>query len=225
MPILRVSNKNVLFAHVPKCAGSSIEDTLIRNGFSLSFLDRTHLWHRDKKKCVTSSPQHFLATDLDLLFEPGFFDYKFAVVRDPVNRFLSAFNHNRRAIGNHVSINSFINKLEDHNINSNDYYGRRLDNHFVPAKRFIPNGAKIFYLEDGIELIIKSLSDDLECQFEYAGERNVSPYRLRSKDKFKEALKNMIYPKSPLENDLTNAQKNRIINLYAEDFEYFTRYS
>ena len=41
MPIFTRNGRHILFIHIPKCAGSSIENAFKMNGYSISYLDRS----------------------------------------------------------------------------------------------------------------------------------------------------------------------------------------
>ena len=79
------------FAHIPKCAGSSIEHYLENHNIKLAFLDRT--FDAASKSWNISSPQHIDGYSLSRLFPGDFFDLGFAISRDPITRFISAFKH------------------------------------------------------------------------------------------------------------------------------------
>lgn len=78
MPIFQHSTKGrVLFAHIPKTGGSSVEKWLQATGYEL---DKINYWASDKAQHATR----------EVYEEWGEFDYKFAVVRHPLTRFVSA---------------------------------------------------------------------------------------------------------------------------------------
>ena len=76
MPVYERGGRRVLFVHVPKTGGTSIEAAFRRAGFEESYRSKT----LTARGC---RPQHLTAADLVEEF-PGLpFDYVFAVVRDP----------------------------------------------------------------------------------------------------------------------------------------------
>lgn len=141
LPIFRVDKKNVYFVHVPKCGGTTVEQSLVASGFSLSFLD-LNFSMKDMNRWYNSTPQHVPEKYRRTLFSDDFFDYEFALVRDPVARFLSAFNHRRRTIGRTVSLDSFLKRLVRRVNSFDDYFGYKFDNHFLPASRFLSERQK-----------------------------------------------------------------------------------
>lgn len=217
MPIFRSGNLLIYFAHIPKCGGTSIESTLTNSGYKLSFFDHKH-WQRDDALWQRSSPQHILASDLQRLFHTDIFDYKFTIFRDPVARFLSAFNHNRHRIGRTVPLRRFIKRLEENRKNKNDYFGAYFDNHFVPASRFIPDETEIFLLDDGMGEIIKKLSERLQKKLESPSAQNRLDYdSIRSGTGRRGVIKRYVFPPSPKMEDLEESLKSRILRLYDED--------
>ena len=90
MPILK-SNKNKLtyFVHIPKCAGSSIENYVFQTNSHIAFLRRNN--ELDYKNLLNFSPQHTPAKFIEYLFDPSFFDNYFVVIRNPISRLKSAF--------------------------------------------------------------------------------------------------------------------------------------
>lgn len=218
MPILRSNNKNIFFCHIPKCAGSSVEQWLIKQGFEISFLN-TNFCEGGREHWSRSSPQHILYEDRINLFYDGFFDYEFAIIRDPVDRFLSAFSHNRKKIGYHLSLASFIRRMERNIRSSGAYFGRKFDNHFLPAVRFLSPNTKLLPFEKGIDYCLKIVSDDLELVFIQAESDNIGNYGPKSTDnKIKSFVKKYCLPKSPKRCDLPDSVIKRIVDLYAEDY-------
>ena len=151
MPIL--SNKNIIchFAHIPKCAGSSIEHYCENHNIKLAFLDRTY--DIASKSWNNSSPQHIDGSSLSRLFPNDFFDFGFAVSRDPVSRFLSAFKHQifQKKIPIDQNAISFIEKNLPELVNQIGEF----DNHFLPQTKFLIPGMRyqIFKLENGLDKV------------------------------------------------------------------------
>lgn len=222
MPLFRTADKIVLFTHVPKCAGGSIEQALHASGFTLSFYDG-QFWRDADRAWYRSSPQHLERAQLDRLFASDFFDYEFAVVRDPADRLLSAFNHQRRRIGRSVSFDRFLKRLEARSGPEGDYFSWRFDNHFMPAARFVGDGARVFRLEDRLETVLAAVSADLGVTLiPLADRHNTKSYDVaKSENALKQRLKRHLLPASPTRETLTPDQRARIRALYAEDYARF----
>ena len=64
MPFFRLRQQLIYFAHVPKCAGTSVEAYLQRRFGALAFRDQFH--YRDPgPRWTVTSPQHVTAADLE----------------------------------------------------------------------------------------------------------------------------------------------------------------
>ena len=139
MPIVRSNSGVFYFCHIPKCGGSSIENYLHNSsGVSLAFLDRSFLCEDNPlRDWCSSSPQHVTGDCVDRLFPRGFFNSSFALIREPIERYKSAFYNAKyydKFISEEVSINDFAtNELRAHCFTQG-----WLDNHFMPQMRFIP---------------------------------------------------------------------------------------
>lgn len=224
MPIFRTKNHIVFFAHIPKCGGTSIERAFINSGFQSSFLDG-RFWKREKDCWYRSSPQHITSLYLNRLFGDGFFDYEFSVVRDPLERFLSAFNHHRRRIGRHVSLDRFLFLLERRIKKSDDFFGYKFDNHFLPSSRFLRDETNVFYLEDGLEFCISSLNKNFSINLDPPEKQNSRKYDLKfSNGLVKSIVNRFFFYESPRVADLSDDQVERIKRLYEEDYKRFPRY-
>lgn len=160
MPIVRVGDKVVFFAHVPKCAGSSIEDYLALRFGPLALLDRkfspgsSRTWTRN-------SPQHISVEHLECLFPVSFFDAGFAFVRDPATRFLSAFYFHqlkRKTIDPITTPEDFLLEMLDFDEEKHGLY----DKHFRTQTIFVPRWCQVFKLEDGFAALYNWI-DDLTC--------------------------------------------------------------
>lgn len=144
MPIFRLAEKNLLFVHVPKAGGTSIERWLSAHA--------TESFHVGNKAlpdfpCV---PQHFHGAILDALFAPGFFDYSFCVVRNPYARLLSEYNYRRveaRRRERLLLAGGFAPwlRLTFRRYRASPYV---LSNHIRPQVEFPTAGCEVFRLED-----------------------------------------------------------------------------
>lgn len=151
MPIFKVAGKLCYFAHVPKCAGTSVEDYLSERFGQLAFLNRKYNANK-AGEFRTSSPQHILASDLAGFFPMGFFDHSFAVVRHPIDRVVSAFHYHRdreHNIKSKVTFKEWVKRLEDFGPKSHQQF----DNHFRPQTAFIPKKCRVFKMENGLDKV------------------------------------------------------------------------
>ncbi|MGV6848817.1 MAG: sulfotransferase family 2 domain-containing protein [Marinibacterium sp.] len=147
MPIARVAGKLIHFAHVPRCAGTSVELYLERRFGPLAFRDPAFgdgagRWSR-------TSPQHIAAADLARLFPEGFFDASFAVVRHPAARLQSVYLFQRDIegrIGRTVSFAAWLKQVAG--------APERFDNHARPMDDLVPQGATFFRFEEGLDRLV-----------------------------------------------------------------------
>ena len=155
MPVVRLTNKICHFAHIPKCGGSSIESYFDNLGASMAFIDLQFLSQPAIIPWNVSSPQHIDGVSLSRLFPNTFFDFAFAVVRNPYSRFLSAFKYQilHKQIDLKVNINDFINNDLESAATGIGIY----DNHFKSQTSFLLPGLsyEIFKLENGLNPVKK----------------------------------------------------------------------
>lgn len=219
MPLTRIGDRLIYFAHVPKCGGTSVEQAFRDLGHEWGFLAGG--WKaQGASSWVRSVPQHLPADALERLFPPGFFDYRFALVRDPVDRFLSAVNHNRQN-GNlpwWMGLGGVLRRLEARS----DHLLHRCDNHFLPACRFLPPGTEVFRLEDGMEGLCAALAREVDPGFATLpfGRANARRYNATASPSWwKARIKAAAQPRLPARAALDPATLGRIAALYAEDYE------
>ena len=154
MPIFRVSGKNILFIHIPKAGGTSVETFL--SGLSSESFRNHH--NTANLPCV---PQHFHRDLINTLFAAEFFDYSFCVTRNPYRRTLSEYNyrmqHRKRryrwlpAPGFDLWVGWTFKRYEtDPFVYSN---------HIRPQVEFPLASTRTFRLEDQISDLMSSLQD------------------------------------------------------------------
>lgn len=161
MPIYRIQGKSVLFIHVPKTGGTSVEKYLRQQGPEGLHNQGTKLVKPASGGAFSSNVplQHFHAELLQAVFAPGFFDYAFIIVRDPVERMRSAYLHSR-ALGRPEGLLSF------------DAWARLMlplasrlpylrNNHLRPQVEFECFGAEVFRFEQGIAAIMAAVAGRL----------------------------------------------------------------
>jgi hypothetical protein len=156
LPLFRSEGRNILFVHIPKAGGTSVEEWL-RQTFTVSF-HNSRVGHG--LPCV---PQHFHAELLTYLFDPGFIDFSFAVVRNPYWRLLSEYNyrmsHRRRreAIFPRPGFRRWVTSTLNRYARNPYVYS----NHIRPQSQFVFTDTEVFRLEDGLEAMRRRLAEVL----------------------------------------------------------------
>ena len=166
MPFTIIDGQGLFFAHVPKAAGTSIEDYLEARFGRLSMLDRE--WFGIGKghdgvlqRSVRTSPQHISAADAEMFLPPPPFPiHRFAFVRDPTARIVSEFKYQRRYghLKNRTIPPSFTLWFS-----AMIAAARReptvCDNHIRPQVDFVSEQTRVFHLEDGFSDFVAWLND------------------------------------------------------------------
>ncbi len=210
MPIVQTATGLVYFAHVPKCAGSAIENYLQKRFGPLAFMNRRYLAVRQKQRWTKTSPQHVTADALAQLFPDNFFAAQFAVVRHPVQRLRSVFLFQRdieEKLPLEMVFADWLATLEE------TWAARpfALDNHTRPMTDFIPENATIFPIEAGLGAVVDWLDALTQTDSE--------PRQIPQNNALKGRLKQLGKPAAEIE--ITQADIETIQRLYAADFERF----
>lgn len=153
MPIVRAGPLLVYFAHVPKCGGSAIESYLAARFGRIAMLDTRHHANTADKRWSRTSPQHISLAVCGKLFPEGFFDHSFAVVRHPVSRLISAYHFQReieQLPSARAGFSEWLQALPE--MMEEDPFV--FDNHTRPMVELVPETAKIFHLEHGLDALV-----------------------------------------------------------------------
>ncbi len=149
MPILCYENKRVFFSHIPKTGGTAVESFFAKTPASVNFWSKG--LHGKGGLRFPCSPQHFHSDVINAMFGEGFFHFKFAVVRHPIERVLSEFRMKvgpRLADGRSaISFDAWVERVLER-YDRNPYI---LDNHFRPQVEFVDGATQVFRYEDGLE--------------------------------------------------------------------------
>ena len=163
MTIFKVNSDFIYFSHIPKCAGSSIEDYFSTfPECSILFLDRD-FYNSSLRNWTKSSPQHIPGNVIERLFDNSFFTDYFAIIREPVDRFKSSFNFQKywlKNIEEEIDPNFFISEILPNNYQKQGW----CDNHFQTQISFlIPNRKyKLFLMnQEGIRKAKKYIDQNI----------------------------------------------------------------
>lgn len=154
MPIMRNGSKNVLYVHVPKTGGSSVEELFSASGYEIHLRDPSLPGSLNPlRRC---SPQHMHASSLGDRLNFGKFHLTFMTVREPLARFKS------EVVMRHPDLQ------ESWNDDVEEWAWTRLrqyqqnpfvqDNHFRPQTEFYIPGSWVFRLEDGLRAMVDALN-------------------------------------------------------------------
>ncbi|MCA8882247.1 MAG: sulfotransferase family 2 domain-containing protein [Rhodobacteraceae bacterium] len=153
MPIFKAGAKLVYYAHVPKCAGSSVNWYLSERFGDLAFSDRQHTRQPPQLRWSRSSPQHIDRASLERLFPAHFFDAVFTIVRHPVSRIVSAFHFQldvEQSIPAQTEFSDWLADIRDR-LDEDPF---AFDNHVRPMTEIVPDGAQIFHVEHGLDGLV-----------------------------------------------------------------------
>jgi len=195
--------RKLLFIHVPKAGGTSIERRLQRDGWSMSFRATGRTEEHFPLRRV--SPQHYHGELLSETLRLDAFDVIFMVVRDPLARFRSEYAHRNRDPGQ--------GKAEVVAAWTEAVLGRYqrdpyvLDNHLRPQHEFVVPNVQIYRLEDGI----KTMMTDLNERFDVGVPTDIGR-RLNS---------NVEGRLGSREVEITPELEERLMTMYAADYQIF----
>jgi hypothetical protein len=189
--------RKIIFIHIPKTAGSSIEHLLRDEGnYELDFIGVRN----------GRSTHHYMGIELKMILKelyPAY--YKFSFVRNPYDRLISEYFWCRiKDVGHkfNKTFDEFLDYVED--VIKNKKFFKPIENdHFIPQYSFLFFNNK---------LIVNNI-------FKYEDIETVVPL-IRKRLKIKTVLQHL-NKSNKNEITLTNEQKDRIYNLYKIDFQTF----
>jgi hypothetical protein len=210
MPLARVGQKLIYFAHVPKCAGMTIEHYITQRFGPIAMLYNPFAKIPTQDRWSVTSPQHMPESVRQQYVPDGFIDASFSVVRHPAARLRSVFLFQREIEHRIAQTTAFSPWLEtiaaalqgDPHI---------YDGHLRPMTEIVPDTACIFKLENGLSPVIDWLDDMAGTK---DGPRTMRPVNALAA---RMARINAAVPSLKL----TNADFDQIAGLYAADYEKF----
>ena len=177
MPVFTKGNQRVLFIHVPKTAGSSVNKLFMNNGYERSYYSESS---RDLHKGLCG-PQHMDSKLLKEELDISSFDYIFSIFRDPIDRHLSEYTWAPWGLcgQNLYTVDSFDEWCPQifQAYKLNPY---RFDNHIRPQNEFYIDGIDVYDYEHISDLTSKlcakiGLSDD-SLPYERSSRRDDQEY-------------------------------------------------
>lgn len=204
MPVFLKDGRAVLFPHVPKTGGTSVEKLFGRSGWEVRLRD-TEIGRGTLHYVRRCSPQHLHASILEQLLDATRMELVFMLVRDPISRFRSEFamRHKEEGPGDGATVDRWADRVFGKYVR-NPYI---FDNHLRPQSQFYLPGAHVFRLEDGIDTAMRQLSERYDL-----GLLPEVPHSMR---------REKVSGFSSSEVMVSPALEDRIRHMYAEDYQRF----
>lgn len=189
--------RKIIFVHIPKTAGSSIENALgllrsgHENGYGYKVIDGRQV-----------ALQHLLPDGIrKIIGEEAFSRYtKFTVCRNPYNRIVSEYHWRAcNKIGCLRSFDGFLDEVE--NVIKNNLYDN-LSDHFIPQSDFI-------YDSEGNQVVDHLFRFEKLDKVEQFLQDNFGTDKLKRLEASVPSREKIV---------LTNEQKERVYKLYERDF-------
>ncbi|MEG4644245.1 sulfotransferase family protein [Paracoccus pantotrophus] len=195
MPFIQHNGKRILFIHIPKAGGTSVESWM--KGIAPLRLFSMGIPHASR-----CTPQHYRAQDIEALLGEGFFDYAFTIVRNPYHRIESEYRMRAQLAKDSFwkGLPAFSPWVEE-NLDLQRRAKFHLDNHLRPQWEFLGKDVEVFKLEDGLAAPLAAVAERLGV-----APPQQNPHELRS---------------DPLEIEWSPADRIRVRDHYARDFETF----
>tara|TARA_R110001583_G_scaffold182521_1_gene340540 strand:- start:15269 stop:16033 length:765 start_codon:yes stop_codon:yes gene_type:complete len=169
MPVFKINNEFVYFAHVPKCGGKSVESYIRRRFGDIAFLEPLYLQRPPHARWSCTSPQHLDWESFTRLFPENWITASFGIVRHPLARVKSAFDY-QFSVAKTLNENDNITDWFASYVQNFDTEIYKYDHHLRPQSDLLPPGAQIFHLELGLDGIVSYLD---ECAGDSSGPRTI----------------------------------------------------
>lgn len=155
MPFIQHQNRNILFVHIPRTGGTTVEHWMRQHG-------ELRLFTFGVPSFSKVTPQHYRYADIAELLGDNYFDYAFTIVRNPFDRLASEYKLRAKLAADSFwgGLPKFPAWLESQleALQKNPF---TQDNHLRPQWDFVSDKVKIFKYEDGLENIFKAVATDL----------------------------------------------------------------
>ncbi|KRF16607.1 hypothetical protein ASG90_10045 [Nocardioides sp. Soil797] len=204
MPVFFKDDRSILFVHIPKTGGTTIERLFTASGWKMA-LRNTNKSNPLLFPKLRLSFQHWQASLLTELLNVSKFDLTFMMTREPIARFRSEYTmrHTKNPTGASAEVDAWAEKTL-RTYAANPYH---LDNHLRPQSEFELPGSEIYRLEDGMEAMVADLNNRFDL-----GLAEKIPHALNS-------TKRSGLSSSQVE--ISTGLEARLRELYAEDFRRY----
>lgn len=204
MPVFQKDGRSILFIHVPKTGGSTVEELFRSSGYRVLYLDGkmgpgTANYFR---KCA---PQHMNGKMLEEIFQLDRFDFTFLMARNPLARFKSRYvwsNRKSAKIDPVVGQNWVEKQFREYS--TNKFVG---GNHVRPQVDFLTPGCDVYHFENGMQ----NMFDDLDSRFDLGLQKSIP--RVREGNKVSSMSSSDVV--------VTESIERRVKEFYAEDYMRF----
>ena len=162
MPVFLNGDRKILFVHIPKTGGTTLERMLVASQWEMRFRATSKSEPRifGLRRC---SPQHYHAALLREVFDLSAFSFRFLVVRDPIARFRSEYLHRTRDLTPPPIHASAVEDWAERAFAAYEADPYVYDNHLRPQAEFALEDAAIYRLEDGFDHAVADLERRLGC--------------------------------------------------------------
>ena len=204
MPVFTKGKKNLLFIHVPKTGGTSMEMLFQLSGWRTGYLD-LNLKGKSFNHLRICAPQHMHAEMLKQQLVLHKFNGVFMTVRHPYDRYRSeyAYKYKVNCDPSAVAVETWTRTVLK--AYSKDQF--IFDNHIRPQHEFYLPGTAVYKLENGFNKMIPDLAKKYKIEF--------ADKELRKMSRQEESG----FSSSDVE--LNDTVKSMLIILYQQDFEQF----
>lgn len=161
MPLFTRQDASVFYIHVPKTAGTSIEQFFVANGFAAEYLDTGGAKSMNGfRRCP---PQHMHGEQILAILRPSRCGYVFATVREPLARIVSEYRMRARGHADFPRLPAWL----DQSLKRYQEDRYVLENHLRPQVEFLIPGCDVFRQEDGIgPHLVACIEGQLKTTFE-----------------------------------------------------------
>lgn len=140
MPIARIADKLLFFAHIPKTGGGSVEDYMASKG-------KVALRHPFRKGWSRSTAQHMHAEIHRGLVPETFCDQSFTILRDPLDRFLSEYRYRKMRDETALGFDQWARQV----LGVSQFDPYCFDNHLRPQAEFLRWNMRVFDFSKGLD--------------------------------------------------------------------------
>lgn len=168
MPVLTHSGSSVVFVHIPKTGGTSVErffdgrcqQTLMTNTDTLLRYKKTREWFG-----LRVAAQHLTLDEIRFCLSQDLPEIRVAMVRDPYARMESEFFY-QIGLGQIQNRHEHFSKWALEQLRRAKMDPWMQDGHFRPQSDFTDPSVEVFRLEQGMEPLLRRISEALSIEFD-----------------------------------------------------------